>query len=264
MTPAWAPEQLPVLCRRCGGAAQLLDAQSAACPYCGAREQLPADAVLRNIELRARLDAARNARGQLDGLSLALARMYEGRGGLLRVALPLGGFFGLVGAQQLVGAWGAATAAPEGLRACIALNAAAMSSMVWAIPGGVLAGLLVARRRYRRGVRPWLLARAPMADGAPARCRTCGAPITSAAQTVFVPCPYCQTQNLLVGEVFVDRARRLAEEAEQHHARLAGASAAASRVGAGLDGALYASFAAAWVLSVALAAVVQRAVCGWR
>jgi hypothetical protein len=87
-------------------------------------------------------------------------------------------------------------------------------------------------------------------------------PIT--ARELFVACPYCKTQNLLVGEVFADRARRLADEQASHHARVMGASMAASTVGAGLDRAMYASAALGWVASLALSAVVQRFVCGWR
>ncbi len=260
---SWAPEQLPVLCRRCGGAAQLVDPVNVACPYCGQRDQLPHDVILRNLDLRARLDAARGSRAQLDGLTLALARMFEGRAGMLRVAAPLLTFFGLVMAQAMTSAHSAAEAAPEGLRACIVLNTAASSTAVAALPAGFLTGMLVARWRYRRTVRPHLLARAPLAEGAPARCRTCGAPITSAAQTVFVECPWCRTQNLLVGEVFTDRTRRLHDEHQQHLAQVVGASMALSKVGVGLDRVLYGSFAVAWVSTVALTALVQRFVCGW-
>jgi Zn finger protein HypA/HybF involved in hydrogenase expression len=261
---SFAPEQLPVLCRRCGGAARLLDAQHLQCPYCGQHDVLPGDVVLRNIDLRARIDAARASLAQLDGFGMAMARMYEGRGGALRVVGPLFAFSALVLAQGVVGAATAASSAPESLQACIVLQAGASTALVWTLPLGISLGVLVARARYRRRVRPWLLARAPLAEGAPARCRVCGGDMPITARELFVACPYCKTQNLLVGEVFADRARRLADEQASHHARVMGASMAASTVGAGLDRAMYASAALGWVASLALSAVVQRFVCGWR
>ncbi|MFO0624603.1 MAG: hypothetical protein U0325_03230 [Polyangiales bacterium] len=259
-----APEQLPVLCRRCGGAARLLDAHHLQCPYCGQHDALPADVVLRNIDLRARIDAARAALAQLDGFGLAMARMYEGPGGALRAIAPLWIFATLVLGQALWGASAAAASAPPALRACIVLQAGASSALVATLPLGISFGVLVARWRYRRRVRPWLLARAPLVEGAPARCRVCGGEMPTRAATLFVACPFCKTQNLLVGDVFVDRAQRLAAEQSFHHARVMGASMAASTVGAGLDRAMYASAALGWVASLALSALVQRLVCGWR
>lgn len=259
-----APEQLPVLCRRCGGAARLLDVQHLECPYCGLRDQLPGDVTLRNIDLRARIEAAHAALAQLDGLTLAMARIFEGRGGLVRVLVPLGVVFGGLLAANLAGALEDARAAPADLRLCITANALAASSLLWAVPLGVAAGLVVARWRYRSRVRPWLLARAPVADGAPCRCRVCGAPMETHDRALFVACRFCQTQNLLVGEVFADRARRLHDEQRFHHERVLGASMAASKVGANLDRVLYLSFALGWALSLALTTVAQRALCGWR
>jgi len=260
----FAAEQLPVLCRRCGGAARLLDAQRLQCPYCGQTDALPTDAVLRNIDLRARIDAARASLAQLDGFGMAMARMYEGRGGALRVIVPLALFASLVLAQGLLSAATAAASAPESLQACIVLQAAASTALVWTLPVGISLGVLLARHRYRYRVRPWLLARAPRVEGAPARCRVCGGDIAAHGREVFVTCPYCKTQNLLVGEVFADRAQRLAAEQSFHHARVVGASMAASTVGAGLDRAMYATAALGWIASVALSALVQRVVCGWR
>jgi hypothetical protein len=259
-----APEQLPVLCRRCGGAARLLDAQSIECPWCGQRDQLPADAMLRSIDLRGRIDAARASLARLDGLTLAMARLYEGPGGVARVLVPFALVFGALLASNLVGAARSAAAAPASLRLCLALNALSTSSLLWTLPLGVAAGLLVARLRYRSRVRPWLLARAPLVEGAPARCRVCGAPLeTAAARELFIPCRFCRTPNLLVGAVFADRARRLDDERRFHHERVVGAAMAASGVGAGLDRVLYASMVGSWLLSIALTALVQRFVCRW-
>lgn len=242
----------------------MVDAVNLACPYCGQRDQLPADVALRSIDLRARIEAARAALARLDGFTLAMAKMYESRGGALRVALPMTALCGAMLASNLTGALDAAQRAPEALRACLLANGLASSSLLWAAPLGVVCGLALARWRYRRGVRPWLLARAPQVEGAPARCRVCGAGLATDAREVFAACRYCRAQNLLVGEVYEDRARRLADEQRFHHDRASGASAAASRVGAGLDRVLTGSVVGGWVLTLVLTAVAQRLVCGWR
>lgn len=242
----------------------MLDASRLECPYCQQRDELPADVALRNIDLRARIEAARAALTQLDGFTLAMARMYEGRGGALRAVVPLAAVFGAIFVSNVSAAFDAAQRAPVELRTCLVANSAASSSLLWAVPLGLAAGLLLARWRYRAKVRPWLLARAPTVEGAPARCRVCGAPVQAHGAEVFATCRYCRAQNLLVGEVFHDRARRLAEEQRFHHDRVVGASMAASRVGAGLDRALYGSMVAGWVLTLVVTGLVQRMVCGWR
>jgi hypothetical protein len=259
-----APEQLPVLCRRCGGAARMLDVQHLECQYCGQRDQLPTDAILRNIDLRARIDGARAMLAQLDGLSLAMARMYEGSGGLLRVGVPLVALFGTMLASNLYSAFQTNNTAPEALRTCLVVNMAASSAMLWVLPLGIFAGLLIARFRYRKHVRPWLLARAPLVEGAPARCRVCGAPIETLTNAVWCTCRHCQTQNLLVGEVFQHRAQRLVQEQQFHHQRVVGASTASSQLGVKLDRIFYISMGVGWALTLVLSSLVQRWICGWQ
>src|SRR5690349_14865292 len=87
MTPAGnLPEGTPIVCRQCGGAMHLERESLAACRFCGARDELPADEAGRYLEIRSRLAAARAKTAQVQGMEAALARIFEDRRAFLRVS----------------------------------------------------------------------------------------------------------------------------------------------------------------------------------
>jgi hypothetical protein len=113
---------IPILCRSCRGPAAPEWDGSIACPYCGHRDQLPADELSRALELKRRLAAAAEGVAQMRGLESALGHVFESRGAFFRAS----GFYLFlalaVALYALIPAWDVIRAAPPGFRLGLALN----------------------------------------------------------------------------------------------------------------------------------------------
>src|SRR5262245_2049023 len=79
------PEGTPILCRRCGGAMNLLADASVSCRYCGAHDQLPADQLGRVLEIKNRLAMAESRTAQVKGFDATFAHVFEDPKAFLRV-----------------------------------------------------------------------------------------------------------------------------------------------------------------------------------
>ena len=220
--------QIPILCIRCRGPAAPGRDGSLVCPYCGHRDQLPADQFARAMELQRRLSAAAEGVAQMRGLESALGHVFESRGAFVRAAGLWLFLAAAVAAYALVSSWGIIGRAPPGFRAGLAVNALMGPSFVAGIGVAVCLALLVGRASYRRRVRVHLFARAAREPGHPTRCRACDGDLPD-RRDAFVACEYCHTQNLVTPEIQRDRERLLAAEVAFYRARAQGAVAATTR-----------------------------------
>jgi len=211
----------PVLCAKCGAPADVRADLTVHCAYCGADDRLPADDLSRALELKRRLTHATRAVAQLDGMSAALARVFEQRGAFLRATGTWLFVFLLVVGYAIVGSWSGIERAPAKLQATLVVEALLGPMWIGGVTLGIAVALFVGRVGYRRTVRPLLVARPPRAPGAPMRCRACGGDLPDGAGP-FVPCGYCRTQNLIATS-----ARALASDQEAAHARAVGSAAIA-------------------------------------
>jgi len=213
---------IPLLCRTCNGPVEA-DGETGevSCPYCGQRDRLPGDQQERIAELRRRLDQARAAVGQLHGVGERLLQLYERRGAFNYVVLPVAAVAVMV-LLQAYQSWQAIQGIPAEQRGADTLySVIAGPLMVFGFLVGSVVAVLLARWRYRRTVRPLLLARAPRKQGKSARCRACGADLPR-LDAPLVTCGYCDTANLLSEELHRERTRLLAEERAEHEQRARG------------------------------------------
>lgn len=259
----------PVPCARCG--AGMVPAQEGvrydnllhlACRYCGARETLAHDDRLRVSRerigfLRMAQDAAEAPARHAEQL-IALRPWLGGLavGGIML----LNGLNNLWQTTEALSRAGAAMSADA--RFDVLLTACAMPAAGVGLAGGMFLGWTLALRRYRDLVTPLRRARAPLAPGAPARCRCCGADLP-AQWGAFVTCQYCNSANLLDRALLDARESLLVQETAMHQQRAAGViaqanafsptfsrwSLAGAAAGAALGGAL----------GVALAVLLARA-----
>jgi hypothetical protein len=228
VSPHQGARQIPILCRNCGGPAAPAWDGSIACPYCGHRDQLPADELGRALELKRRVAAAAEGVAQLRGLESALGHVFESRAAFLRasglwffVALFVAGY-ALFSAREII------AAAPPGFRATLIVNSLIGPSFVAGVGLAICLALFIGRVSYRRRVRHLLFARAPREPGHPTRCRACDGDLPDRREA-FVSCEYCNTQNLVTPEIQRDRERLLAAEVAFYRARAQGALAATTR-----------------------------------
>jgi hypothetical protein len=207
--------ELPVLCRRCGGPCEPDAELRITCPFCGLSDRLPAEIGERTRELRTRLRQAARAAMQLDGFQRSLAGLYETPGVLWKALAPMvmvPAAILVYEAVQYAVVLGNMTATVRRQVSGEILGGALSGAMMLAfMPLAMAAGMLIARRAYRRRVRPLLLGRPPRQPGRPARCRSCGGELAD-GRGPFVTCRYCGTSNLLGEELRRDSARLLAEE----------------------------------------------------
>lgn len=207
------PTQLPVLCKRCGGLADLREEFSVHCPFCGAADRLPSDRLERALELKARIAQVARARGQLDATQAALVSFYE------RPLRPGLGWLSI----GLIASWGFYKyffelypgLAGHGIEgsSLLAMIGALGVSTVGAIPLGLWAAIMIGRARYRRTLRPMLYAELPAAAGLPGRCRVCHAELPGSIAAA-IRCSFCGALSLLRPEHHTVASRRtLAEEA---------------------------------------------------
>ncbi len=229
------PEQQPLPCQRCGAAmvprgqgvlyGDLLPLE---CPYCGAQETLSGDDRLRVSRERVALlrmaqDAAEAPAHHAD--QLIAARPWMG-------GIVVGAVMVLNGLNHL----GSTSAALE--RAGASLDPAArmeilLPACLWpalgvGVVGGMFVGWSLALRQYRALITPERRARPPRFEGAPARCRCCGADLPT-QWGAMVPCGYCGTHNLVDRALLDQREALLLQETALHQSRAAGVIARANR-----------------------------------
>ena len=229
-TPA---SQIPILCKTCGGPARATSPVDLLCDFCGTPDRLPASEIDRGLELRRRLAVAAQSASTFSAMATALARTYEDPRALLNL---LGVYSGVL----IVAAIPAGRTALSILRVPPSEWAfAALTSLPGlAVPLGLLLGPVLAygygRWRYRRDVRPLLMARPPREPGAPARCRACGGTLPD-GRGPFITCAYCQTTSLVTPELQRDREALLAREAEQFRDRTHQVGAQVVKTGMAMD-----------------------------
>jgi hypothetical protein len=218
MTWQSAQGQISILCKECGGATTPREDFSLSCPYCGSEDRLPENELDRAIELRRRVAAAAGSVAQLDGLSAALASIFEDRRAFLRVAAPWLVVALLITVYQITGAWGAISAAPGNLRLSLLLYAVMGTLFTSGIALSMMLALWVGRVHFRRAVRPLLIGRPPREPGKPARCRACGGDLPD-ERGPLLRCRYCRTHSLVTPELERDRAQLLEREETTYRQR---------------------------------------------
>lgn len=254
---------LPALCRNCGASAHFVH-NELHCGSCGLRELLPREQGALVGELQQRLFFAANASFQATGTLRALAGMFE-RG--TRVGAVAWTFFALgvaVTLSVVVDSWAMWQAAPVALRPSLITSALLTPALVLAVPVSLVVARAVGRMRYRRVVRPHLLARPPKLGGKAARCRVCGGDLPQLLEPI-VACKYCRSESIVSRELFAGHAAaaRHGELSELGRAR-ALAPAAQSiaswmkfAMGLSFTGSLITAAGFLWILYRALGATVR-------
>ena len=223
---AWAPnldlaelKQRPIPCRCCGAAMAPVelsgDIERVQCLYCYRIDDVPHDAAGRIAFLRSRAAELRAARQELtDADRRAVALIEDGtwlRGTLLAALGPTATIVVLV---VLPGVY-----ATGWFGMMIGMGLLAQLASV--VLGMALAYRAVGRR-YRRVVRPRILARAPERAGAPARCRICGGPV-EVRHSPFVACEFCGAANVVTRELVHECGRFLDAEIAEYRYRASAA-----------------------------------------
>jgi hypothetical protein len=230
------------------------------CPYCGEQDRLPEDQQTRIRELRRRLDQARAAAVQLDGVGLRLTAFYEGRGAFIYTVLPLAVVAVLV-LSNAFQAYKARMAIPADQRdAEMMFGVFSGPLLIAGFLIGSLAAIFISRRRYRQTIRPLLSARPPRAEGRTARCRACGADLPQLEAPV-VYCRYCSTGNVLSEELHRERSRLLAEERALYQQRAQGVYARATNVSWQISRVMAVAMGVTWAL-VMLIGIGVKALAG--
>lgn len=195
-------------CATCGAALRPVEGRltetqvQLACDWCGGSELLPADQAERALVIRVR--AAERAWAEGAVLDPAIALMKNVEGDLARrylSGLALLAFLALCTQLMRTEDFGAALE----------------SFHVWMTCGllaGSWVGFLLVRRHIRAVLLPIVAAAPPSSEGAAARCRRCGAPLTFGARG-FTACRFCKAENLASVAVVQARADALADESRQ-------------------------------------------------
>ena len=220
-----ALEQVPIPCRTCGApmrekeSAMVIGPIVVECSFCHATEELPRDLAERVRGLKSRLAKIRWAEQVEEGPAIAIAQTIES---WRKHTLPMVGamvvFLLLMFAQSVFHQ----SALPY------ASAARTIASVVFGllqyalILGAVLGGTWWALRLYKRDVQPSIEARAPLAEGAPLRCRSCGGDLPRDGLHGFVRCAYCTAENLVTDAIAQERQRKLDAELKVRQARAAG------------------------------------------
>ncbi|MFO0684550.1 MAG: hypothetical protein U0234_21020 [Sandaracinus sp.] len=227
----------------------ILAHSSLRCTFCGATEELPAEAAARVTRLRARLAQIRWAEQAEEGPALAYARLLDT---WKKSVLPMIGLMGLVGVLASLTSLAHALDLQGPARIAALVSALAAPLHLIAILGGVTGGFLWAMGRFVREVQPTLEARPSFAEGGSLRCRSCGGDLPRDGRAGFIRCGYCAADNLVTEQVAHDRRARLDRELADRQARAAGT---ARRVREGMERytrTLYVSMGAAVGISLAL------------
>jgi DNA-directed RNA polymerase subunit RPC12/RpoP len=260
------PEGTPILCRTCGGGMRLEGDTAALCPYCGAKDVLPADEAGRHLEFKNRLALARSLTAQVKGMDAALARIFEDRAAFLRVSglyLALGGIILMISLGELfTNPALRSERLPRDVRGQLVLGHVTAPLLTLGIGTSFGVALLGGRMHFRRKIRPFLLARPINMGGAAFACRTCGAPL-AIRDEVSVNCQHCTSVNLVPKELQTagkaalnDQAAEAARTVQQTNVRI---GSIAKRMEWILAIGFVASFAAIYVLPGLVAAIM-----GWK
>lgn len=219
--------ELPWLCGECGGPTSDGPAHER-CSFCGAKEQVPADAHTRWVAGKGRLYAAARRVRSLDRpWDRLLVKNLERRNHLMRFlwpwvasGWPLGEALFLIGVVVWLGVpiLGLMILSPHHQSQSPSIVLAALA----ALAATLVIGHLTARTLYRRRVRSDLLAAPALWAGGEARCRACGTSLP-AAQEVLCRCPVCHTFSLICPEPDEERLQRLTAERVAYRRRADGA-----------------------------------------
>lgn len=266
-----APEQCPVPCQRCGagmapapvgGAPGYADVIPLLCRYCGYAETLHRDDRVRvSRERVALLRMAQEAAEAPARQAEQIIGMRPWLGGVVvGGVLALNALNGVGTTMEAIERAGPAMDASARLQTLTGVCVIPLLGFGLAV--GMFVGWTLAMRRYRALVTPERWARAPLAPGAPARCRCCGAGLPE-QWGAMVECGFCRTHNLLDRAVIDQREALLLSETAQHQARAAGVIARANEFSASfgqwsLAGAALGAMAGG-VLGYALALALSRA-----
>ncbi|MBK6535408.1 MAG: hypothetical protein IPF99_39540 [Deltaproteobacteria bacterium] len=235
-----APEQCPVPCQRCGagmapapdwGTARYADVIPLVCRYCGYAETLTRDDRVRvSRERVALLRMAQDAAEAPARHAEQIIGMRPWLGGVVvGGVLTLNALNGVGMAREAIERAGPAMDAAARLQALLGVCVTPLLGV--GLAAGMFGGWTLAMRRYRALVTPGRWARAPLAPGAPARCRCCGAGLPE-QWGAMVECGFCRTHNLLDRAVIDQREALLLSETAQHQARAAGVIARANEFSA--------------------------------
>lgn len=256
-----AAEQLPVLCKVCGGRAVVQAVDSGVrCPFCGAVDRLPPDELGRALELKARLARAAANVVQLEGTGRALAHIFEDRGAFFRATSSFLAVTAFALVYSVLSAAPRMVDDPRAIVLVLLYNVLPILTFVGGFTLAIVLSLALGRRRYRREVRPLLLALPPRAPGAPMRCRGCGADLPGLgpnATAGLLACPYCGTQSLLTADLHRESARLLAEEDARYRARASGIAAGTTRAAFSMSRTLVIATVLVYVGQIALFAILQ-------
>ncbi len=190
-------------CSRCGAPVEVLapellhGAWELHCPYCQAREALPAEAEERARTLRFREELLRQAQRASEVPAIAYAQIARAWSSPLTIGLALVVVISAVvqGLRAVVSAQGAGL--PGSLDGWITLVVGAcMVPGVLAIMAGALAGRSALLESFRRVAAPVLMARPPAMPGQGLCCRVCTAPLPGMTNGL-VTCGFCQATNLV-------------------------------------------------------------------
>jgi len=259
------PEGTPILCRRCGGAMNLLGDSSVSCRYCGAHDQLPADQLGRVLEIKNRLALAESRTAQVKGFDATFAHVFEDPKAFLRVM----GVYIVMGLLVLAMSVSAMVSGvlpnidkyDTGTLLQVLLGQMMGPALMLGFGASFGISLWVGRRHYRKQVRPLLIARPPSHPNAPFACRACGGGLP-AARGAEVKCEYCHTLNLVPKELHGAQAAALLREAETARQQLSRAHGALMSISTKMRTALLVSgvlvFALGYGVPLVLMAVLQR------
>jgi len=208
---------------------------TASCRFCGAVDALPPDELGRVLDVKNRLELARQRALDVRGFDEALARIFEDKGAFVRaaavyavVSVVMVGFAlaGLVTNVVPLLERDVPSAVIGELVAAHALSPV----LACGVTLSIVVALAVGRRHYRARLRPLLLPRPPAGVGLPFRCRACGGDLP-AARTADVRCPYCSATNLLPAELAGQMASALFQEAEAARRQVHAASTTTMGIG---------------------------------
>jgi hypothetical protein len=253
------PEGTPILCRRCGGAMNLLADASVACRYCGAHDQLPHDQLGRVLEIKNRLAMAESRTAQVKGFDATFAHVFEDPKAFLRVMgayLAVGAYVLAMSIQQLVEFLPKMSALDEKVAAQLLIGQLIGPTIPLGIAFAFGVALWVGRRHYRRQVRPLLIARPPAQPNAPFACRACGGNLPP-ARGAEVSCSYCRTLNLVPKELHGVQAAALLHEAETARQQLSRAQGALMSISTKMRRALVVSCVVVFALGYGLPMVLM-------
>ena len=237
------PEGTPILCRRCGGAMNLLADSSVSCRACGAHDLLPSDQLGRVLEIKNRLALAESRTAQVKGFDATFAHVFEDPKAFLRVMgvyLGVGLFVAAMSASQLFSFLPTMQKLDSGMVVQVLLGQLIGPLVLLGIGVSFGVSLWVGRRHYKKQVRPLLIARPPTQPNAPFACRTCGGGLPP-ARGAEVSCLYCRTLNLVPRELHGVHAAALFHEAESARQQLQRAQGALIRISSKMRTALVVS-----------------------